>query len=156
MKQPSDPVCTWKDCVGPAMYPGDEGWPVYVRGLNTPPRAAIQRQAASEMGVDFGYVRVLARWGRIYTRQEVWDSDGGESWLDHWLSDNGVGYYFLERMYYYDAEYELPAAQRRDPKVPEIPKQPPSDWEPDEGAPCWTLCRREDAGATAIYVVETM
>lgn len=155
---PSDPVCAWSECYyTPAAHQPDEAFPVYLR--NTPrckPRAVIQRMAADELGCDFGYIRVLARWGRIFTRQRAWDEGGSDRWLDLWLLKHKVGYYSKEATYYYDAEYSLPPAQRRDPQVPEPPAAPPQEWLPQEDLPGWELCAPYDAGAMPIYIVETM
>lgn len=149
---PSDPVCRWGD-VGYGDN-SDEGLPVFVRMPTQKSRVAIQRSVAREYGYCFNDIAVLARWGRIFTRQQAWDSGGSERWFDLWLLRNKVGYYLKEAAYYYDAEYHLPAAQRRDPQVPEVPTEPPAEWLPQDDLPCWGLCSPYVSGATPIYIIE--
>lgn len=42
------------------------------------PRATVQAAWAHELGVRFEEIRVLKRYVRIFTRQEVWDNEGRE------------------------------------------------------------------------------
>lgn len=160
MSLPSDPCATWNECThSPVGWHNDEGLPVSDRTqLSTPPRATIQAMAAVELGVDFGYVRVLAGWGRIFTRQEVWNEHGAERWVDLWTHNHGVGYYFAERAYYKDLEYHTwkeggPHAALVN--VPDAPDAPPPAWLPSDEWPAWSFCSKDAPGSTPIYVVET-
>lgn len=161
---PSDPAIRWVDCV--TTY-GDFPMPVTVRDRKCAPRASIQRWAASEIGVDFQDVRVLARWGRIFTRQEVWDSGGDESWA----SDQGWGKYKTPNGWRWHSDDDVGDAQQSQvqlvtkdgfdtglnwSKIAErvIPTEPPPDWTPSDYLHAWEFCKPTHPDATPLYVIE--
>lgn len=161
--KPSDPAAPgWG---GLCTYLQDD-WPCDVHdrtNIGCPPRASIQRWAANDIGCDFNEIAVVARWGRILSRQEVWDDLGCESWM----SSRHIGYYFHKAglngkgngAHYRDDEV---AALGSDPFARDwsritpvdIPTEPPADWKLDERLGVWAICGPKDPGATPIYVVE--
>lgn len=157
MLDPSDPVTRWSGCY--YGHEDEESAPVYVRSPHGTPRAAIQRMTANDWDCDFRDVQVLARWGRILTRQDCWDAYGREDWTDLWLHKHKVGYYFQPAAYYYDAEVgaaDNAFGNLTPVQVPTPPAEPPAEWCPREDKPVWELCSPSAPGATPIYISEAM
>lgn len=77
--EPAFPVSTLDDCVADHMeIPGS----VAIATSNN--RAARQAYVANELGVPFSQIRCRTRYGRMYTRQEIWDMQGAGDWeYDH-------------------------------------------------------------------------
>jgi len=138
MAAPSDPCVP---CVGEIWlgYDGDlEGAVLSFSGST--PRATLVASVARELDVGFTDLVAVVRYARPMTRQEVWDDSGREGWLDQWMHDNGVGYYFQTNSYHYDmvmadGSARVPGddTEARDLKQAFLPeaKEPPPDWQPD-------------------------
>jgi len=138
---PSDPCAPSVGWIWVGWHDDLEG---AIIGWNTKstPRATLMKQVANELGIGFTDVTAHVRYARCLTRQEVWDNSGRDGWLDQWLHDNKVGYYFDTKDYRYDCimadgsprpNVQVPSAMLKKAEIPEA-KEPPEDWVLPENA----------------------
>jgi hypothetical protein len=144
----------WSCCVTGDADDGIEG---SVRAAEGTSRVAMQRELASELGVDFKDIRIATRWGRMYTRQDVWDGPGRERARDDRMEELGVDVRMdksrgegLAAFYYVIEETgeEVPESYF------EVPAVVPDDWEPNDHDAVWGFCSKDAPGATKLYVLE--
>lgn len=141
MASPSDPCAPRVGWIWTGWHDELEGAIISFDG--SVPRATLVSQAANELSVGFTDLTARVRYARPLTRQEVWDDSGRDGWLDTWMHENRVGYYFDTKDYRYDCiladgsprpvNVQIPATALKKAEVPEA-KEPPEDWDLPENA----------------------
>lgn len=121
------------------------------------PRAEAQARYASEVGCDFRDVRCLRAYINIFTRQEVWDAQGKESYFEHEMFKRNIGYYFVGALYgpegYYFDDTRKPVPQKMldAMKGPEVV---PDDWYPPEHFTGYEFVARTHERAIPVHICE--
>lgn len=107
---------------------------------------------AAEQGVAFTEVECRVVYARWITREEVWsDHGGGERWLDGWMDEHGdwvrvvAGRESGPIRWQLDPEFADQNAVTLDDKgEPQMPTEPPEDWETDgEIDPAWEITDKD-------------
>lgn len=135
-------------------------------------RVQMQRYVASHYGCQFNEVSVLRRYARIFTRQEMWDSQGRDLMRDARAMELGIGWYFdfsqslrpgSPSGYYYDGidpddGYIRPVLPCHAIELETIDaiKDVPETWSipPDAEWPVWEFVDRLDPRGFPILIAE--
>jgi hypothetical protein len=132
----------------------DEGVYGEVRDASKCTRGQAIAFFASEAGCAFTDVRCVVRYVLLHTRQDVWDGPGRDRWADDWAFDNHVRVVWHEDRKGQPDEWTYEYLNGEPATPPELPAEPPPDWRPDEGMPCWSTCRPDHPRAQRAYMLE--
>lgn len=116
-------------------YSWEDGVEGEIRDASKCSRGQAMAHYASETWGDFTRVRCLVRYVILHTRQDIWDGPGRDRWADDLVNDSW-GHLSLD-----DAWAQTPA-------------EPPLGWRPEEGMPCWSVCRRDHPRAIKVWMCE--
>lgn len=114
---------------------------------------------AAEHGHAFTDVKCRTIYARWIPRDEIWSDFGGdERWLDYWMEEHGswkhptIGGRMPGR-WQLDPEFaDQCAVTFDDAGEPQMPTEPPEDWEPDpESDPAWMPCDKSAADGVKVY-----
>lgn len=122
------------------------------------PRGEAQARFASEAGCDFRDARCLRAYINIFTRQEVWDAQGKESYFEHEMFRRNIGFYselagYGPRGCYFDeSKQPVPEEMLKAMKGPEIV---PDDWQPPEYFTGYEFVDKTHPRAIPVHICET-
>lgn len=113
----------------------DDGVPGEVRDASTCTRGQAIAGFLSEAGCAFTEVRCVVRYVLLCTLRDIWEGPGRDRWAD------GLQLESWGKLSLKDAFAQTPA-------------DPPPGWRPDEGMPCWYVCRPEHPRAIRVWMLE--
>lgn len=116
---------------------------------------------AAEYGHGFTEVKCRVIYARWIPRDEVWTEHGAdERWLDNWMEDHGswthptIGGRMAARWQLAPEFADQCAVTLDDKGEPQMPPEPPEDWEPGEDDSAWERADKSCPDAVKVYLCE--